>query len=145
MSHKEYQHVLKVWKWKWKTMKSYHDLHLKYHVLLLADVFQKFRNKWLTNYGLCPGRYLSAPALSWDAVLSINKVDQDQTLTCTCFLKKGMIAVVCYISKRCSKAKNKYLTSYDPTNLTKYIKYLDKNNYTITLRQNLFQWLDLSD
>ena len=25
-------------------MKDYHDLHLKYDVLLLSDVFEKFRN-----------------------------------------------------------------------------------------------------
>ena len=33
-------------------MKYYHDLYLKYDVLLLADVFQKFKNNNLRNYGL---------------------------------------------------------------------------------------------
>ena len=36
--------------------------------LLLADVFEKFRNNSFKNYGLCPSHYLSAPALSWDAM-----------------------------------------------------------------------------
>ena len=50
---KEYEHVLKVWnKFEMKTMKDYPDLHLKCDVLLLADVFQKFRNNSLKNYGL---------------------------------------------------------------------------------------------
>ena len=35
---------------------------------------------------------------------------------------------VSYISKRYSKANNKYLTSYDPKKPSKYITYLDKNN-----------------
>ena len=35
-------------------MKDYHDLHLKCDVLLLADVFGKFRNNSLKNYELCP-------------------------------------------------------------------------------------------
>ena len=42
ISDKEYQHVFKVWNtFQMKTMKYYHDLHLKCVVLLLADVFEK--------------------------------------------------------------------------------------------------------
>ena len=43
-------------------MKDYYHLYLKCGVLLLADVFEKFRNKRLKNYGLCPTHYLSTPA-----------------------------------------------------------------------------------
>ena len=54
ISDKEYEHGLKVWnKCGMKTMKDYHNLHLKYDALLLADVF--------------PSHCLSAPALTWDA------------------------------------------------------------------------------
>ena len=35
-----------------KTMKDYHDLYVKCDVLLSVDVFQKFRNNGLKNYGL---------------------------------------------------------------------------------------------
>ena len=38
----------------------YHGLYLKCDILLLADVFGKFRNNSLKNYGLCPSHYLSA-------------------------------------------------------------------------------------
>ena len=52
ISGKEYEHVLKVWcKFKMKTMKDYHGLYLKCDVLLLADVFENFRNNSLNNYG----------------------------------------------------------------------------------------------
>ena len=57
-----------------KTMKDYCDLYLKFDVLLLADVFAKFRNNSLKNYGLCPSHYFSAPSLSWDAILKITKI-----------------------------------------------------------------------
>ena len=45
-----------------KTIKAHHELHLKCDVLLFTDGFENFRNKSLKNYGLCPNRYLSAPA-----------------------------------------------------------------------------------
>ena len=54
INDKEYEHVLNVWnKFGIKTMKYYHDLYLKCDLLLLADVFQIFRNNSLKNYGLC--------------------------------------------------------------------------------------------
>ena len=56
-------------------MKNYHDLHLKCDVLLLGDIFENFRNNSLKNYGLCPSHYLSTPALSWNVMLNITKVE----------------------------------------------------------------------
>ena len=50
-----------------KMIKDYHDLHLKCNVLLLADVFEKFRNNSLKYYGLCPSHYLGPQVLSLDA------------------------------------------------------------------------------
>ena len=44
-------------------------------MLLLAGVFEKFRNSILKSYGLYPSHYLIAPALSWDAMLSKAKVE----------------------------------------------------------------------
>ena len=45
-------------------MKKYHDLQLKCDVLLLADVFERFRNGKMKNDGLCPSHFFSAPASS---------------------------------------------------------------------------------
>ena len=60
-----------------KMMKYDHDLYLKYDVLLLADVFEKFKNNSLNNYGLCPSHYLSASDLPWDAMLKKTKLERD--------------------------------------------------------------------
>ena len=74
-----------------KMMKDYRNLHLKWDVLLLADVSEKFRNNVIKNYGLCPSHYSSAPALSWNAMLNTKNANLFQILT-----------------KRYSKASNKY-------------------------------------
>ena len=55
-------------------IKDYHDFYLKCDVLLLANVFEKFRNNSSKNYELCPSHYLSAPGLSWDAMLNMTKI-----------------------------------------------------------------------
>ena len=57
-----------------KKMKDYHNLCLKCDVLLLADVFEKFRNDSLKTYGLFPSHYLSAPGLNWDAMPKLTKI-----------------------------------------------------------------------
>ena len=75
INSKEHEHVLKVWnKFGMKTMNDYYDLYLKYDVLPLADVFKKFGNNILNNYGLRPSHYLSTTALSWDATLNMTKI-----------------------------------------------------------------------
>ena len=73
-SNKKYDHVLNVWnKLEMKTRKYYDDSYLKCNVMLLADVLEKFWNNSLKNDVLCPIHYLSAPDLSWDALLNIKK------------------------------------------------------------------------
>ena len=44
------------------------------------------------------------------------------------FFEKGMSDGVCYIAKRCSKADNKYLKSYDPKQKSKYVINLGPNS-----------------
>ena len=88
-----------------RTMKNYHDLYLKYNVLLSADVIEKFKNNSLKNYELCARHYLSAPVLSWDATLNTTKVEFEfiSNANMDLFFKQGMIEGGFYISKRCSK------------------------------------------
>ena len=126
-------------------MKDYHELYWKCDVLLLLrDVFEKFRNSSLKNYGLCPNHYLSAPALSWDEMLNMTKVELELwMLTCICSVRGG----VSYISKRYSKASNKYLKSYDPKQKWKHIIYLGANNlYRYAMSKFLptggFKWIE---
>ena len=60
ISEREYKHAQKVWEtFRIENMGQYHDLYLKSDVLLLADVFQNFRNTCLTYYGLYPCHYIT--------------------------------------------------------------------------------------
>ena len=131
ISDKKYEHVLNVWnKSEMKTMKDYHDLYLKCDVLLLADVFEKFRNNSFRNYELRPSHYVSAPGLSWDAMLKMIKIELDLVPDPNMFIffEKGTRGEISYISNRYSKAKNEYLKSYEPKQESKHIIYLDANN-----------------
>ena len=75
ISDEDYNHAQKIWKeFGMKTMKDYHDLYLELDVLLLADVFENFREVCLDNYKLDQAWYLTAPGLSWDAMLRVTGI-----------------------------------------------------------------------
>ena len=131
ISNKEYEHVLKVWnKFEMKKMKDYHDLYLKCDILLFPDVFEKFRNKSLKNYGLCPSHYLSALALSWDAILNMTKVELEliPDPEMLIFFEKSKRGGVSYFYNIHSKANDRYLKSYDLKQESKHIIFLDVND-----------------
>ena len=50
-----------------KNLGDYHELYVQSEALLLADVFEKFRNKCIEIYELDPAHFLSAPGLAWKA------------------------------------------------------------------------------
>ena len=52
-----------------KNLGDYHDLYVQSDALLLADVFDNFRNKCIEIYELDPAYFLSGPGLAWQAFL----------------------------------------------------------------------------
>ena len=69
ISHKDYEHAQNVFKKYCNNIADYHDLYVQLDTLLLADVFENFRNKCLEEYGLDPSYFYSGPRLAWEACL----------------------------------------------------------------------------
>ena len=151
ISDDDYKHAHAVWdEFGMKTFKDYHDLYNKSDVLLLADVFENFRDVCMKNYQLDPAWYYTAPGLAWDAALKKTGVelellsDPDMLL----MFEKGIRGGISMISNRHGKANNSYMDDeYDDKRATKYITYLDANNlYGWAMCKPLptrdFKWMD---
>ena len=66
----DYRHAKKVFKnFNNKNLGDYHDLQVQIDTLLLADVFENFRNNSIEIYKLDPAYFLSVPGLAWQACL----------------------------------------------------------------------------
>ena len=149
ISESEYAHAQKVWEtFGIENMGQYHDLYLKSDVLLLADIFENFREINLTNSGLDPAHYVSSPGLSWDAMLKMTNVKLDliSDIDTQNFIEKGMRGGISTITHRHAVANNKYMKNYDPEKESSYIPYLDANNlYGWAMSQKLptgdFRWI----
>ena len=111
-------------------MGDYHDLYLKTDTLLLADVFEEFRNVCLENYELDPAWYFTSPGLAWDASLKKTKVKLEllTDIDMLQMIEKGTRGDVSMISTRLGKANNKYMKDFNPEKPSTFIPYLDANN-----------------
>ena len=151
ISDDDYKHAHAVWdEFGMKTFKDYHNLYNVSDVLLLADVFENFRDVCMKNYQLDPAWYYTAPGLAWDACLKKTGVelellsDPDMLL----MFEKGIRGGISMISNRHGKANNSYMDGeYDDKRATKYITYLDANNlYGWAMCKPLptsnFKWMD---
>ena len=82
-----------------------------YYTLLLADVFENFRNMCLEIYELDPAKFLSVPGLEWQAALKQIKVklflliDIDMLL----MVGKGVRGRLCHSIYRYARANSKYM------------------------------------
>ena len=132
ITDEDYDHSIKIWKEdKIKNLGEYHDLYLKIDVLLLAEIFENFRNVCLKHYELDPAHYYTSPGLSWDALLKFSKQKLEllSDINTIQFIESGIRGGVSMISHRHSIANNKYMTkNYDSDKEIKSINYLDANN-----------------
>ena len=154
ISNEDYLHAQEVWKvFNSQTFRDYHNIYNVSDVLILADVFENFRDVCNENYCLDPAHYYTSPGLAWDAALKMTKIslellsDYDMIL----MIKKGIREGISMISNRYGVANNKYMgDSYDPNKESTYIQYLDANNlYGWAMSKPLpthgFKWMSESE
>ena len=130
-------------KFSCKTLLNYHNIYLSSDVLLLADVFETFKNVCYKIYNLDVSYYYTSPGLSWDAFLKHTneqyikdgkeefEIDLLTDMDMYLFVESGIRGGLSQISKRYAKANNKYMSDYKPSKDNKddsYILYLDANN-----------------
>ena len=131
ISEEDYTHAKQVWEtFEMKTL-DYHNLYNKLDVLLLADVFENFRDVCIKNYNLDTAHYYTAPGLAWDASLKLTDVKLDllSDIDMLLMVEKGIIGGVSMVSNRYGKANNKYMgEGFDVKEPSKYITYLRLGN-----------------
>ena len=131
ISNKNYNHVLNVWNtFNMETFKDYHELYNESDVLLLADVFENFRDLCLKIYGLDPVYYYTAPGLAWDACLKMTNIKLEllSNINMLLMFEKGIRGGISIISNRYGEANNKYMKGFNKNKPSKYLIYLDANN-----------------
>lgn len=137
----DYARAQSVWKaLNINSLGEYTDLYLKCDVLLLCDIFEKFRNTSLQNYNLDPAHYISAPSLSWDAMLLYTGVQLELISNIEIYemIEKGIRGGLAQCSLRHAKANNIYVPNFNDDEVSSYLIYLDCNNlYGYALKKKL--------
>ena len=146
----DYRHGNNVFKgFKLDNLGDYHDLYVKSDTLLLADMFENFRDMCRKVYELDPAHFVLLPGLAWQACLKKTNIelelltDYDMLL----MVEEGIRGGICHSIHRYTKVNNKYMKNYNNNEESSYIQYLDANNLygwvmSKKLPVNGFKWLD---
>ena len=146
----DYRHANNVFKvFKLENLRDYHDLYVHSDTLLLANVFNNFRDMCIKEYELDPAHFLLLPGLAWQAYLKKTNIelelltDHDMLL----MVEEGIGGGMCHSIQRYAKANNKYMENYNNNEKSSYIQYLDANKLygwamSKKLPVNGFKWID---
>ncbi|XP_050439984.1 uncharacterized protein LOC126845367 [Adelges cooleyi] len=152
ISNQDYNHAKTVWNtFRIKTLGEYSDHYLLTDILILADVFESFRNLCMNTFHLDASHYFTAPGFAFQAMLKFTNVelerlkDYDMHL----MLEAGIRGGICNSVKRHVKANipNVEGINYNPDKPTSWLTYFDcVNLYGKAMLSVLpfrnFEWLE---
>ena len=106
---------------------EFHDLYVQCDTLLLADVFENFRDKCIKIYELL---LLSARGLAWQASLKYTRVNLEllTDINMLLMVENGIRDGICQAVHRYAKANNKYMNNYGQSIESSYLMFSDANN-----------------
>ena len=146
----DYRHGNNVFKeFRLENLGDYHDLYVQSDTLLLADVFNNFRDMCIKEYELDPAHFLSLPGLAWQACLKKTNIELELLTDYDMLLmaEEGVRGGICHSIHQYAKANNKYMKNYNNNEESSYIQYLDANNLygwamSKKLPVNGFKWIN---
>ena len=149
----DYQHAQRVWKeFGIHNLGDYHGLYLRTDVVLLANVFEAFRDTCLKHYKLDPAHFYTSPGLAWKACLKHTGIrlelltNPDMLLMFEWGIRGGITQAV----HKYAAANNPHMgDKFNPNEDTTYLQYLDANNlYGWAMSQPLptggFKWVNVN-
>ena len=152
ISEDDYQRAQKVWEeFGIQNLGDSHDLYLRTDVVLLANVYEAFRDTCLRHYSLDPVHFYTSPGLAWKACLNPTGIklklltDPDMLL----MFERGIRGGITQVVHKYASVNNKYMGDrFDPKSESSYLQYLDTNNlYGWAMSQPLpaggFRWADI--
>ena len=146
----DYRHGNNVFnKFKLNNLGEYHDLYVQSDALLLADVFENFRDMCIKEYILDPAHFLSLSGLAWQVCLKKTNIEFELLTNYDMLLmvEEGISGGIYHSIHRYAKVNNKYMKNYNNNEESSYIQYLDANSlYGWAMSKNLpvngFKWID---
>ena len=149
----DHQRAQRVWEeFGIHNLGNYHDLYLRTDVVLLANVYNAFRDTCLRHYKLDPAHFYTSPGLDWKACLKRTGIrlelltDPDILPMFEQEIRGGITQAV----RKYPSTNNKYMGDrFDPKSESSYLQYLDANNlYGWAMSQPLptggFKWTDVN-
>ena len=127
----DYTHVQNLWAVsEIKNSGEYHNFYAQSNRLLLADVFENFRDKCIKIYDFDPSNFLTRTRLAWQACLKESKAELEllTDIDMLLIVEKGIRGRICHATHRYSQANNKYMKNYDKNIESSFLEFLDANN-----------------